>query len=524
MGLAVTAEFDPVTLFTTGNYPSHGGMLTTDDDKAALWYYDRLDFFSSDWSWGGSPADVANEYVRWDPLLQSNSGSLFDSCSEPVDGLVAVGEWDRVGNAQKVYTFDTGVGTGFDEVSVLSPNNINEADVWPTVGGLQHRGSLISTDPGFYDLATEGGWVIFETWGFAFNPLVRLRHTDAVQYADVPVLVNLATGAATLLEGLFTAYGTQIHQFAEPALLGQNVNFAHVQFIPDDISTPAQPRGRVFMSSSGANSPSDSTMHRYWVKMIDWNPFDVDGTPSRTHLRTRLLSAADFLKSAGGTFGGVFESGSTLARYLFYHPRTNRIIHYTHNGFSTLGAGESKFLFVSASPTVSVLTDPSPTEETASGKTNDFIATALGSLGEEIGGVDVAFELRRVSTIGEVLATTPSAGETVVVDNGPISPVDPNLSPVVVYENGTPLTLTTHYTVNRGAGSITFVAPKPLGGGEIYTADYRHFDTPTSPPTGATLLNSSAVSDITGAAVARVRHDEEDPVADRWYRIDATQI
>jgi len=534
VGLAVTAEVDPVTLFTTGNYPSHGGMVTTNPGSAGmavLWYYDRLDFFSCDWSWGGAPADATNEYVRWDPLLQSNSGSLFDSCSPPTDLRIAVGEWDRPNNTQKIYSFDTAAGTGFDEISVLSPNNVNAPDVWPSVGGLQHRGSLTSTDPGYYDLATEGGWIIFETWGFAFNPLVRLRHTDAIQYADVPVLVDLATGAAALVvdedgNPLFTAYGTQTHQFAEPALLGQAVNFARAQFVPDDVSTPAQPRGRIFMSASGEDSPSDGTMHRYWVKMIDWNPFDVNGTPSRTHLRTRLLSAADFLKNAGGTFGGVFDTASTTSRFMFYHPRTNRIIQYSSLVASTLQAAESKFLFVSATPTVATLTDPSPTEETASGKTNDFVVTALGTLGEEIGGVDVEFELRRVSTIGEVLAVTPTLGETVVVAQGVINPTDPNLSPVVVYKNGTPMVEgvgATEYQLNRALGQVDFGASEPVGGA-VYTIDYRHFSVPASPPTGATLLNGSAVSDVTGAAVARVRHNEEDPVADRWYRIDATQV
>ena len=532
MGLVVTAEVDPVTLFTTGNYPSHGGMVTTSPGftlgMAILWYYDRLDFFSCDWGWGGSPADVTNEYVRWDPLLQNNTGSVFDSSSVPVDLRVAVGQWDRGANEQKVYTFDTSVGTGFDEISPLSPNNVLVTDVWPTVGGLQHRGALISTDAGYYDLATEGGWVIFEGWGFAFNPLVRLRHTDLVQYNDVPVLVDLATGAAALVvddEGdpLFTAYGTQSHQFAEPSLFGQAVNFAKVQFVPDDSSTNAAPKGRVFMFASGADSPSDSTMHRYWVKVIDWNPLNVAGTPSRTHLRTRLLSAADFLKSAGGTFGGVFDSGTTTSRFMFYHPRTNRIIQYSSQVASTLGAGESKFLFVSATPNVFVLTDPSPQEEVVTGKTVSFSTDALGSLDEQIGGVSLSFTLQKVSSVDEVLTIVPSTpGQTVVVAQGVMNPTDPNLSPVIVKKNGTALTLTTHYTLNRAAGQIIFVAPEPVDG-NIYTATYRHFSVPAAVPHG-TLLNSQATTDVNGAAVCRVRYAEEDPVPDRWDRLDATQV
>jgi len=530
MGLAVTAEFDPVTLFTTGNYPSHGGIIVSGSPVTrGLWYYDRLDFFSADWSWGGSPADTSNEYLRWDPLLQSNSGALFDSSAvPPLTNLgIAVGQWDRGANEQKVYAFDeAAVDSPFDEISVLSPNNTIEADVWPNVGSQIHRGALLSTEAGYYDQAHNGGWVVFEGWGVAFNPLVRLRHTDLVQYQNVPVLVDLVTGAATLVEGLFTNYGVESHQFSEPALFGQLVSFIRAQFVPDDISTNAAPRGRMFLSAVGSNNPADTTMCRFWAKMIDWNPFDVDGTPSRTHLRTRLLSAADFLKSSGGTFGGIFESGTPIGRALFYHPRTNRIIQYSSLVASTLQAAESKFLFVSATPTVATLTDPSPTEETASGKTNDFVVTALGTLGEEIGGVDVEFELRRVSTIGEVLAVTPTLGETVVVAQGVINPTDPNLSPVVVYKNGTPMVEgvgATEYQLNRALGQVDFGASEPVGGA-VYTIDYRHFSVPASPPTGATLLNGSAVSDVTGAAVARVRHNEEDPVADRWYRIDATQV
>ncbi|MGH3999131.1 MAG: hypothetical protein ACRDTJ_16935, partial [Pseudonocardiaceae bacterium] len=505
MALNVVAEVDPAALFTGGNYDSNGGFLIAGvTGPGSIFYYDRLDFYAGDWQ----PGTGAGEWVRWDPLLLSNTGGLFDDVAAPgqVDGVnanrIAVGQWDRSGNVQRVYLYRiTGGANGqFNEVEPLALNQVVQLDPWPNVGNVQHRGSLISTDPGFYNLGGSSQWCVFEDWGFAFCPALNVRHTDAVAYDGVPALISLTTGAASIVQGLITAFGSQTHQFSHPHLFSQSVQFHTPQFAPDDISTGPAPRGLMVLTSEGTNSPADSTRSRFWIQVVDWNPLNVPGTPSRVHLRQRLLSAVDFLKSAGGTFGAIHESGSPIQKVLLYHPRTNRVL-FPSSGTAgvQLAPGETKFLVISATPATSFLTDPSPVEQVLTGRTVPFVTEALGTLLEKIGGINVAFQLRRVSSVDEVLATTPPPGETVVVANGPISPTDPNVSPVVVKENGTPLTETTHYTLNRALGQIIFVAPKPLGGGAVYQATYRHFDTPTAPAHGI-LLNTSAVTDVTGAA------------------------
>jgi len=541
MGLAVTANLDPVTLFTTGNYDSNGGAgigeLGSVAWAGAIFYYDRLDFFAGYWA----PGTGAGDSVRWDPLLVDNVGALFDDVAGPLNiggsgnsDRFAVGEWDRAANTQKLYQFANSNGTNaqFNEIQPLAFNQVVTSNPFPALGQINHRGSLISTDPGYYDQAGLGGWVFFETWGYAFAPNVRVRNTDAVQYAGVPALINLATGAAEIIaggeQGFFTAFGTQTHFFSEPSLFGQLVDFTRCQFVPDDSSTPAQPRGALYLFSTGANSPDDAAKSRFWAMAVDWNPFDVSATPSRVHLRRRLLSAVDLTKASGGTLSGIYESGTPISKGMFYHPRTNRLFFNSSDGIvaGQLQAGDQKFLLISPTPSVASILEPSATEEISSGKTTEFSVSVVGSLQEQIGGVDIGFTLQRVSTIGEVLAVTYTLSEVVAVANGPISPTDPNLSPVVVYKDGTPMVEgggATEYAVNRGAGTIDFGASEPVSP-SIYTIDYRHFATPTTPPTGAALLNSSATSDISGAAIARVRHDEEDPVEDRWFRIDATQI
>lgn len=531
MGLDVFANLDPATLFTGGNYDPQGGSLFVPGSQPGKWiYYDRLDVFMGEWN----PGTGAFDFCRWDPLLLTNTGGLFDDVPRPSDiggtaaRSVAVGEWDRGANVQKVYQASNSVITNapHNEINPLALDQVVATAPFPNVGHLNSIGK-ISTDIGYYDqtnLNDNKRFIFFETWGYAFAT-GRVRHTDNVQYAEVAMLIDLATGGATILTDLPVAYGTQTHQFAEPQLFAQNVYLGEAQFVPDDASTPAAPRGRLLLYSVCSDKPGDATRTRCWVKIVDWNPLAVAATPSRVHLRERLVSAVEFLKTTPGSLNGIHEGGTPIRKHLMYHPLSNRFYFYSSIAGGPSGgqldAGESKFLFVTASPAVTALSDPSPTETPATGKTVSFLTEAYGSLAEKIGGVNVAFQLRRISTVDEVLTIVPATpGQTVALANGPIIPDDPNLSPVVVKKDGTPLTETVHYNLDRPNGEIDFIGPEPTDG-PVYTCTYRHFDTPASPAHG-TLLNASAVTDLGGAAVARVKYAEESSVPDRWDRIDAT--
>ncbi len=528
MSLQVVDDLDPDTLFSGGNYGANGGFFLF--ATAGLFkpnaYYDRLDIGISRWS-NGTGIPASDQVCQFDPLLLDNTGALFTTAPDPVENSLAVGYWDRSLNEQKIYNFSSAAAAAnpFIEVNPLSLDQVLASDPFPLVGTGKTRSALTIGQAGYYE-KVEGGWIFFEGWSGG-NALVfnaDVTHTDLVTYENVTAVVDLTTGAATIID-MPSAYGNPPlagHQFSQPQLFGQDVTFRWPQFVQDDSSSSAAPRGEVWVFAEGTTSPADSGNFRRWIKVFDWNPLGISGTPSRVHLRERLVSAADFIKSTPASTSGVHESGSSLTAMMFYHPRSNQIIQYSSIAADlALDPGETKFIRVAPTPGVDIITNPSARERIATGKTIDFSVEALGTFSEKIGGIDMVFALTRESTVGEVLSTTPTPGETVTLANT-VSPTDPGESPISVYEDGTKLTETTHYTLNRGASQITFVGPKPLAGGEVYTADYRHFGTNLTPAHG-TLRNLTATTDVNGEALARVDAPDEDPVKDRWDDLDATQ-
>jgi len=531
MGMTALRQFDPRTLFTSGNYPANGFWLQPWGNSAgsikAGFYYDRLDVMFAI----GQRAGGYRQYIRFDPLLLSNTGSLFDDVPLPpqMGGAnaenMALGEWDKALNVQKLYHFKNApvAADGVDEINPVALASTLAVDPYPLVGVHTSRvPGILTTTPGYYTVPAPGGtrWQFFESWGFALCSRATLRHTDGVSYVGVPVLVDLATGLASLVNTP-VSYGTVTHKFAGPELFAQQVDFNNLQFVADDASIPTQPVGQVIFFAPPGDNPGDATLDRLWIKVIDWNPLGVDSTPLRVHLRTRFISAFDLLESTPAALNGIFST-QQLQGGTFYHPRQNKVLFYdgTADGL-TLDPAESKFIEFSFTPAFSYLTEPFAYEEIASGKTVQFGAEARGSLGEIISGKNVSFQLRRVSTVKETLATTGTPGETVTLANA-VSPTDPVVSPISVYENGILLAETTHYTLNRAASQITFVAPKPLAGA-VYQATYRHFGTPATPPHGE-LLSAAAQTGVEGVALTRVRYDEEASIPDRWDRLDADPV
>ena len=535
MALSVTQNIDLATLLTGGNYFADGGNLEDAVNDGAgrnvrkTVYYDRLDVLISEWN-VNAPGGADDGIVRIDPLFLDNSGSLFGSFDEPgviggdsVDSY-GVGEWDRVNNVQKMYVYRAASGGGFHEVNPLALNLEIAADVWPNVGASGTRGS----GPG---LGVEGhvrmpvndstGQVLlFETWGFAIFACCAVTDSGLSERQGVMAQVNLSTGFGTILESP-VSYGTQTHAFGESQLFGQDVTFQFIQFVPDDISTPDAPRGQIYLTGGFGSNPADSGLQRLWLKIIDFNPLNVAGSPTRIHLRERLLTAVDLDKNNPGALDGVHPS--TNQRYrAFHHPRTGRNMIFSGDGVSDpLVSGEQKVMFLSAGPAVSQILEPSARERIASGKEIEFGVEALGSLQEPIAGVSMTGTLTRQSTIDEVLAVTPSAGETVATAFT-MNPQDADANPVVVKKNGTPLTEGVDYTVDYANSEIDFIGPEPDTASPAYTIDYRHWGDPATPPHG-TLQNSEAASDENGEAIFRVSYPEEDPVEDRWDELDVQQ-
>ncbi len=526
MGFSAIRRIEPVPLHSTGNYP-YGPLLW--GFGTHLWrYYDRLDFF---WIHVRNSPNTIQEYFRIDPLFLSNTGSLYDNLGDPpLIGAITsrslyVGDWDRAAGVQRLYqgpSAATGAaGERFRELNVLAYAGVLQDDPFPLVGPDTTRSGVTSTTPGYYTAAADGGWHFFEKWGFAFNARATLRHTDGVTYIGVPILVNLTTGLATLV-ATPTSYGSVSHKFAGPELFAQIVDFDYAQFTPDDASTPATPVGVFWLVHRPPSSnPNDTTLQREWLKVIDWNPFGISSTPSRVHLRERLISAFDFLESNFAALNGI-ASTSVNGSFLV-HPRTNRLLFWAQatTVSSPIVAGDTKWIEINLTPAFSYLTEPAPYSEVATGKTILFAAEARGSLGERIAGKSVSFQLRRVSTVKETLATTGTPGETVTVANA-MSPTDAAVAPVSVYENGVPLVEGVAFTVNRATSQITFIAPKPLAGA-VYQATYRHFGV-TATPAHGTLLVAASQTGIDGLALTQVRYPEEANVPDRWDRLDADPI
>lgn len=535
MALTVTQNIDLASYLTGGNFFADGGDWENSINDGAgrnvrkAVYYDRLDVIISEWNVnpvGGS----SDGFIRVDPLFLNNSDSLYGSYDEPgtiggdsVDSI-AVGEWDRANNTQKVYVYRAASNSGFHEVNPLQLNAEIEADVWPNIGSQGGRGSApTSGQEGFVRMPVNdstGQVLIFETWGYAIFACAAVTDSGLVEHQGVMAQVDLNTGFGTILDSPVT-YGPISNPYTEAQLFGQDVSFQFIQFVPDDLSTPLAPRGQVYLTGGYGSNPTDSGLQRLWLKVIDWNPLAVAGSPTRIHLRERLLTAVDLDKNNPGATDGVHPSPNQRYRTI-HHPRTNRTFLISGDGVSDpLVSGEHKVMFLSAGPAVSQILSPSPRERIASGKVVEFGVEALGSLQEPIAGVSMTATLTRQSTLGEVLAVTPSAGESVATAFT-MNPEDADANPVVVYKNGTPLTEGVDYTVDFANSEIDFIGPEPDTASPAYTIDYRHWGDPATPPHG-TLLNSEAASDENGEAVFRVSYPEEDPVEDRWDELDVQQ-
>ncbi len=153
-------------------------------------------------------------------------------------------------------------------------------------------------------------------------------------------------------------------------------------------------------------------------------------------------------------------------------------------------------------PEVAVVTPASDPGEAQVGATRDLGAVVSGDLGELITGAIVTWSASRISTNREALDVSGvGAGGSVVVAN---APMDDAPKFVQVYEDGVLLTETTHYTLTRSTGTITFVSPLP-DTSKAYTVSYSHRDSPASPSHG-TLLTTQSVTDANGRAKTQIRY------------------
>lgn len=516
MSIAVNQSRDLVTYLTTGNFSAGRALNITGEPTPRMgWrYYDRLDVIYTRMDAPGGGAGIL------DPLFLDNTNPIFGQFSGTFGSMV-IGQLDRIANTQRAYEFTVGGNLSLNEVNPIVLAQTIDSDPWPNYGVYSSR-VLAPGVPGYYVL-TEGTVLFFGddgqpgSYGKALQTWCSCTHTDSVTYAEVAALVDLETGVAEILP-IPVSYGALTHQFAEPTLFGDVVDFRNCQFVGDDDSTHAAPKGFLVFTSLAVNAGGSNRF--CYVKLVEFNPLDAPGTPNRIHLRERLLTRYNVEEGQFGVeLDGVF---AFLNEAPIYHSPSRQILHPTSASSVSLPyqADEIGVLNVPITPVLDLLTPPSPRTTVETNSIVIFSSDARGDLNEPISGARVDWTLERVSTVAEVLATTPTPGETVVVDQ---FPMDELPREVVVYEDGTPLVETTNYTVNRTTGQITFVAPKPLAGGEVYTADYYHEADPASPPHGR-LLNQTGTSDENGELTARIEYEDDAAVVDQRDRIQVDTI
>lgn len=495
--------------------------------RAGTMFLNRLGIWQSNMTDGGGSRTGVK---RWDPLLVDNTSAAVGRFFVPQwfhQGAYVplTGEQRIFGNASWGTTF------GWDVIDYNDPTNVIITDAFPNVAtrGSSAASGVATTDVGWFEHPSISGsseWIFFEGWDWdsSGNTLgtalitqatVRVVAGAGVSQAERPIgvtaLVNLATGKATPLAGLPSLYQTNPdNDFQAGSLFGEAILFFDaIQFLPDSDSSRSAPKGQIFLSTNNG-------LNHYAI-WVEWNPTGVSGTPLRTHLRNRLTTRFIIATTADtGTYPGIdsnIVAGTSSLNRLKVNPNNGRpMMHMGALSFNVVSYNADLYRqnMLEATPqaVVSQVTRPSARQQPATNRIVIVGTEAVGDLGERIGSVPVTWDLKRITTRGETLATTPTLGETVTVDQFPI---DRNRSfPFDVFKDGTPMVeddLVNGYTVNEALGQITFGSAEPVGG-SVYTADYGHPTVPVAPPFGQ-LLVPEAVTDGNGEAFTRVRYLDE---------------
>lgn len=500
-----------------------------------VFYYPRLDrVYANDRSASG-----ANSYLHFDPLfLDATSpaaGHLTVGATHRT--ILVIGEWDVQANVQKIYG---AVNSGNNSLTELDSAGANPS--LTDLGTFPHHSSIdMKASTGISGVEGErasglGSMVFFETAGFALQPRVSVRHSDLTLYAGVMARIDLSDGLSTIETAIPVGHSSSPSQFQLPPAQGFEFTFDWIQFIPDDDSVPAAPKGRLHLAttdSQGGNLRIDpigaGSRIFVYVKQVDFNPFGVaasPGNPNRVHGREVLFSRYQLLEETPVGSGGIGEAPSTANAIHegapFFHPPSNTIkIVYNHDALSMVGdRTEVRHTTV---PAFAVLSPPTQRNEVETAKVATFQVEASGDIGEPIPGFGVDWALSRVSTFREALDTTglPSSS---FVDNPPIDSEEDLV--VELDTGGGPTTLIgggDDYSVNLSTGEITWLNgtngnhPVAESG---YTATYRHSTTQATPPHG-TLLTLLSKTDEDGVAVARVQYADDDDLVGQFDRLQA---
>ncbi len=305
--------------------------------------------------------------------------------------------------------------------------------------------------------------------------------------------------------------GNPTKAWQETSVGGDNFDWNHMQYIPDDDASFAQPKGRLMVWSFGARTISVADTDKIYVRFYEFNPTGKAasvGNPERTDEKILFTSSLSIEEAPIIAGGETFDSDTFD---ILFHPPTQRIILLQGKSATAQTIPEAGFCvvkFYSLNAAIDFVSNPNRFTPPRTADTGFHSALIRGDQNEPIAGALASWTLERISTIGEVLdAATFPGGSTVAQ-----AVIDPDLpgsteGSLVVYANGTPLVVTTDYTVVLSTGVITWVTDQ--SGVALVTCDYEHRSAPTTPAHGS-LLNSTATSDADGKVVTRVKYADND--------------
>lgn len=506
------------------------------------------------------------DMIRLDPLCLITSEPTtryFDDTTPATLGSSIVGEWDPATNTQTWY----GTNSSLEIVPGDFTNMIPGTDPqdWLDLGFHAAAGEFADNEPilGAIDgrrTLNSGSMIIFESWGYTVQVDANVWLDGGQEYRHLLTKTSLSTGLTSRMTGsdevnptdtgFYTGYFSNtggVYTYTKGLKNGFSFQFQTIQFVPDIDDTnylAANPKGRLVFTirtNSGGGTGADSTAMligtdcQVYVKITDFNPNNVSAPPggiNRVHGRERLFSRFQLRQDDNSTNSDArtWSLGKNPSRWHrtgasgngpFYHPQSDSFLNYFRtvdgvpDGFSGL---YFRNFVTPAAVAVDELTAPSPLGLVTTNKTVRFRATCHGDLGEPCAGINVAFTLRRLSSVNEALDTA-LLGPTSTVDNIPI-----DAGTLVVKYLGTTLTLTTDYTVVESTGVITWAGghapPLAVTG---YTATYEHATNPVEPGHGS-LLTSMATTDQFGVVEARVTYAEDATLVGQRDQMESLEI
>lgn len=485
-------------------------------------WYPRLDRFYSVAL--GDPGQ--NDFLWWDPLVIDASGpasGYIDNGTINRKTIFALGYWDKVNNTQRIYGAVNSGNNDLAEVNAAGSSfDLTElAGGWPfhpAAAGLEASTGIGSGTVGSRFFG-QGEMVIFEEWGFGLLTNISVKHTDLANYDNVLAIVDLSTGLSTISTDFPVSYTSDTpHQFENPSIFGNSFVLDHIQFLPDEDSTPTAPKGQLYFSTIDTQNDLASGNNVFvYVRFNDFNPTGkspAPGTPNRVHGRETLLSRFTVVQNTEPESGGIGDT-TTHQAVTHFHVPTQRLMTF----YKKPGADADYVLVThSLAPVLDQVTEPTARQSPVEvGRTHIFEISATGDLGEPIPNLSFDWTLRRASTFEEALDTSTQPATNTVAN----PPIDPS-GQLDVRFLGTLLTEGVDYTVNRTTGVITWAGTHSPPATAGYTVTYAHSATPVSPPHGK-LLNSNSRTDLTGRAIARVQIPDDSDLEGQIDFIDRTQ-